>query len=299
MHASLNRFKFPKPAGAATDYTWNGRQFADRGGNTSDVLCYTQAQSNWSDDLTSMHEQEAGSHHPIDIASRQLAIETISAHFPTGEPVVLEVGCSSGFLLEDLSRQLPRAAIIGADYIASPLRNLAGRLKEVPLLQFDLRCCPLPNACVDAVVCLNVLEHIDDHAAAMAHIYRILKPGGIAHVEVPAGPRLYDVYDELLMHHRRYRMSGLSKLTAQAGFQTVRSTHLGCSVFPMFALKKLWNRRALRLPPAEKKRLVTAQIRGTADSGMLRTLLGLETTLGRHVRFPFGIRCVTVVRKPA
>ena len=41
---------------------------------------------------------------------------------------------------------------------------------------------------------LNVLEHIDDHSSAIAQVARVLKPGGVAVVEVPAGPHLYDTY---------------------------------------------------------------------------------------------------------
>ena len=34
--------------------------------------------------------------------------------------------------------------------------------------------------------------------------------------EVPAGPELYNIYHELLMHHRRYRMGDLQRLVAAA-----------------------------------------------------------------------------------
>ena len=298
MNINQTGFTFPKPSATAPEVSWDGSQFVDENGRGFDVLCYSQAESNWSDELTGLHEQEAGRNHPIDVASRRLALQTIRTHCVSAAPVVLEVGCSSGFFLEELNRQLPQVAIVGADYIAAPLRELATRLKSVPLLQFDLRCCPLPDASVDAVICLNVLEHIDNHESALAHIHRVLKPGGVAHIEVPAGPRLYDIYDEHLLHHRRYRMAELLQMVAKAGFNTLRATHLGFSVFPVFALKKLSNRRALRLPAEEKKRLVASQIRNTSDSGMLRMALRMEMALGRWLSFPFGIRCVVVVQKP-
>ena len=41
-----------------------------------------------------------------------------------------------------------------------------------------------------AVVLLNVLEHIQDHEGALRQLYRILKPGGVVIIEVPAGPHL-------------------------------------------------------------------------------------------------------------
>ena len=50
-----------------------------------------------------------------------------------------------------------------------------------------------------------MLEHVEDDQAAIRQVYRILQPGGVAVIEVPAGPDLYDIYDRQLMHHRRYR----------------------------------------------------------------------------------------------
>jgi SAM-dependent methyltransferase len=294
----LTGYKFPAPPGSAGEFTWDGRQFANRAGEQQTVLCYTRAESNWSDDLTGLHEREAGSHHPIDQASRDLAIQSIRRFCLSDAPVVLEAGCSSGFFIEALAARMPRARVIGSDYLEPPLRKLAARLPDVPLLQFDLRRCPLPDATVDAVVCLNVLEHIDDHAAAMRHLFRVLRPGGVAHLEVPAGPRLYDVYDELLMHHRRYRMSELKALAAGAGFQVLEATHLGAFVFPAFALQKLRNRRRLRDTPEAKQRLVASQIRATSKSGVLGAVFRLELSLGRWIRYPCGIRCIAALRKP-
>jgi len=298
MTNDLVRFKFPKPTSLKSEVVWDGERFVDSTGMSQRVLCYSERESNWTEELTSLHEQEAGRRHPIDIASRQAAIDTIKAHCTIDHPVVLDIGCSSGFFLDELSQQVPHAAMIGADYIASPLRKLAARIERVPLLQLDLRECPLPDASVDAVVCLNVLEHIDDHKAALAHLFRILKPGGVGHLEVPAGPWLYDFYDEVLLHHRRYSMAELTRLISNTGFQIIRATHLGFTVFPLFALRKLWNRHALRLRPVEKQRRVAREMRKTASSRALRMALRVESALGRRVSFPVGIRCVVSVRRP-
>ncbi len=225
---------------------WRDGQFW-LAGQPSRVLCYDAADSHWSAELTDLHEVKAGSHHPIDRASRRLALRSLVEHLPPGgaTPLILDVGCSSGFVIEKICAALPQAVMIGSDYILPPLEKLAARLPGLPLLQFDLRRCPLPDACVDAVTALNVLEHIDDDAAALREVARILQPGDIAHVEVPAGPGCYDVYDEQLMHHRRYRLSGL-----------------------------------------------------LAKARKLEAALKVERVLAQFMSFPFGIRCVAVLRRP-
>ncbi|HTC12950.1 MAG TPA: class I SAM-dependent methyltransferase [Chthoniobacterales bacterium] len=78
------------------------------------------------------------------------------------KPIILDVGCSSGFLVEDLLREIPQAAIVGADYLPDVVLRAARRVQSAPFLQFDLRNCPLAGDCLDGVTALNVLEHIDD-----------------------------------------------------------------------------------------------------------------------------------------
>ena len=115
-----------------------------------------------------------------------------------------------------------------------PLAALALSMPDVPLLQFDLTTCPLPGESLDAVVLLNVLEHIPDDTAALRQIYRVLKPGGIAVIEASTGPHSYDVYDKLLLHCRRYALAGLRNLATSVGFRIVEQSHLGCFVYPGF-----------------------------------------------------------------
>lgn len=289
-------FPWPSPPGTVGAPRWNGRCF-EVAGETRRILTYATEPSHWSDNLTALHESEAGQDHPIDRASRQLAVwSMLKLSVPT--PIILDAGCSSGFVLEELSRALPQASLIGADYLRTPLDGLARRIPGLPILQFDLRRCPLPDACVDGITCLNVLEHIDEDAAALTEIHRILKPGGLAHVEVPAGPGLYDIYDEHLMHHRRYRMGDLLDLALKTGFRVEQSTHLGFMVHPAFWLVKRLNRRKLKLPAGEKARLVTAQIRATRTSHLFSALIRLETAVGRFLPYPWGIRCLCLLRKP-
>jgi len=292
----LESFPWPAPPGCGGRPNWTGSNF-EVDGKPVRILAYHAEASHWSEDLTSLHEAEAGRDHPIDVASRRLAVGSMR-RLALAAPTILDVGCSSGFVLEELKSALPRARLIGADYLSGPLEGLAQRMPDMPILQFDLRRCPLPSACLDGVTCLNVLEHIDEHEVALAEIHRILKPGGIAHVEVPAGPDLYDIYDLHLLHHRRYRLTEFVAMARKAGFIVEKATHLGFFLFPAFWWVKKRNRRKLKLPAKEKARLVAAQIRSTRASPLFAALVNLETVIGRYLSFPFGIRCVVVLRKP-
>jgi SAM-dependent methyltransferase len=290
-------YPWPLVAESSERPVWTGHGFRV-GGVYRDILSYEAGESNWTDDLTTFHEDTAGSDHPIDRASRELALSGL-AMTASATPLILEVGCSSGFMLVRARQRLPHARWIGSDFVRKPLEKLAADVPELPLLHFDLRACPLPDASVDAVLLLNVLEHIDDDARAMHHVHRILRPGGVAVIEVPAGPELYDVYDELLMHHRRYTAKGLRQLLRASGFEVARFSHLGTFIYPPFYAVKQWNKRHLSRARAEQRTIVAREIRSTRSNPVVRALLGLELKLGRYVSWPFGIRCAAVARKPA
>lgn len=289
--------QWPTPSDASASPVWTGTAF-QVGAESRRVLAYDVAASHWSGDLTDLHEVEAGSNHPIDRASRALAVRSLVCWLPSdGERVVIDVGCSSGFVLEQIQQALPGVSLIGSDYLMAPLEKLGARLPKIPLLQFDLRRCPLPDACVDGVTALNVLEHIDDDRAALENIARILKPGGVAHIEAPQGPGLYDIYDEHLMHHRRYRLSELLTLARECGLRPIQGTHLGFFVYPMFFAVKKRQQRWLDSPAEMKRAKVAGQIKSSSQSLLLSAAMRLELRVGRWVNYPVGIRCVAVLAK--
>lgn len=264
------------------------------------MLAFDVHESHWSSELTSLHEEEAGADHPIDRASRRMAVESVARFVGSDRPIVLDVGCSSGYVVQDFRGVLPDAEVISADYILPPLLELGTRVPDLPIIQFDLRRCPLPEDCVDAVTALNVLEHIDQDETALREIYRILRPGGIAHIEVPAGPQLFDVYDKHLMHHRRYRLRDLKRMARSAGFEILSATHLGFFAYPGFwAVKKRNRLTGAGEKGGDAAEQVKTHIRKTRSSRLMTALFDLEIGLGRWISFPVGIRCLLVGRKPS
>jgi SAM-dependent methyltransferase len=72
---------------------------------------------------------------------------------------------------------------------------------------------------VDSVICLNVLEHVPDHVAALNNMNRLLVEGGCLVLLVPQGQWLYGSLDQGLGHCRRYSRSELTQLIHNAGFE--------------------------------------------------------------------------------
>ena len=75
------------------------------------------------------------------------------------------------------------------------------------------------------VFSLNVLEHIEDDAAALGDLFRVLRPGGRLFVYVPAFNSLFTSMDAHVGHHRRYRLRELVHMIRGAGFLVEKSAY--------------------------------------------------------------------------
>ena len=272
---------------------WDGKEFVI-GGQRTPVLEYSENLAGWSDDLTALHEEVVGDNHPIDHASRNDALAQVKRFMSSAQAVIMDIGCSSGFLLRDLMKSFPEAIIVGADVVKEPLYSLAKTLPGVPLIRFDLLQNPLPDNSVDVIIMLNVLEHIEDDVLALKNAFKLLKPGGALVVEVPAGPYFYDAYDAELRHFRRYSSSELQYKLEKAGFKVSRKSHLGFLLFPAFATVKLINKWS---PFRKNKKVFRKQAASTSGSTLVKLAMRLESKVLSTFQLPFGIRVLAVAIK--
>lgn len=275
---------------------WEGMSFRV-GLSTFSVLEYDSKQSGWSYELTSFHEDVAGDRHFIDQASHRYVLKQIPKFLQPSPSVILEIGCSSGFLLKKIRENFPNEILIGSDVVKKTLYSLHDQLQDVPLLRFNLINCPLYDNSVDMVIMLNVLEHIDDDCTALKQVHRILKSGGVVIMEVPAGPNLYDFYDKSLHHFRRYSSKSLKMLAENQGFRVISQAHLGFFLYPGFWFVKKRNQRLPALDSKRAKSKLEAQISIGKNNVFLNALMDFELFLGNYVSYPFGIRCLMTCMK--
>jgi SAM-dependent methyltransferase len=140
---------------------------------------------------------------------------------------VLEVGCGLGNFTGSL---LDRDAVIAVDVepecIDRLKRRYAGRdnVHAVVCDVLDPEFHEVIRFRPDSCVCLNVLEHIEDDAAALRAMASVIVPGGVIVLLLPAFPSLYGPIDKNLGHHRRYSRGGLRELAARTGLR-VRKAH--------------------------------------------------------------------------
>jgi SAM-dependent methyltransferase len=214
------------------------------------------------------------------VGRRALVERLIDRHAPVRVDAALDVGCGTGSFVRVLARRAER--VVGVDPLASGTDGV---------IRADAEDLPLESSSFDLVVALDVLEHVDD-VAAVGEIARVLKPGGVVIVSVPALPWLWSARDELAGHRRRYRRGGLVQLFEDSGLEVTETAYFQFLLLPLVALSRtIGRRRASALtreeqPPPFANRLLTR-------------VNELEVRLGHRLPWPWGSSLAVAARKGA
>ncbi len=200
---------------------------------------------------------------------------------------ILEIGAGIG----NLSRCLvPRRELyIASDIDQEHLARLRTRLAHRP--NFRAVACDLSQPedfaplrdSVDTVVCLNVLEHVEDDHLGLRNIYSTLTPGGRAIILVPEGMSVYGELDRVLGHCRRYSETELREKMQAAGFTLDTVFQFNRVTRPGW----WWNGRILK-----RKHFSRLQL------GIFDRLVWLWRILDRFIPWK-GTSIIAVGRKPA
>lgn len=188
-----------------------------------------------------------------------LRYDVIDRLLPAGIHDVVEVGCGQGAAGVRLAR---RYSYVGVEpdhssWSVAQRRFTAlgsgeahnttiGGLDEG--LRFDLVCA------------FEVLEHIEDDAAALTEWRQRLRPGGWLLLSVPAHRRRYGPADELVGHFRRYDVGDLTGLLIRCGFGEISVRHYG---FPLGYLLE-----------AGRNRIAARRLRSAADTSVAERTAG-------------------------
>jgi SAM-dependent methyltransferase len=155
--------------------------------------------------------------------------------FLSGSPgaCVLDAGAGQG----TMSMRLERLGfeVTSTDLSAAAVdvlrERLAGEVRQASVTEL-----PFPDGTFDGAVLAEVLEHVEEDGRALTEVARVLRPGGVLALSVPANPKLFGPSDEWAGHVRRYTRAALLEASAGAGLTVHRCVAWG------FPFSRLYHR---------------------------------------------------------
>lgn len=196
---------------------------------------------------------------------------------------VLEVGAGIGNMTWMIARRHAVTATDLDDRYLDRLRRMFVADSRVRVGRFDLGRDPGEDlgGPFDSVVCLNVLEHIEDDVAALRRIHSQLRPGGRVVLVVPAIQAIYGELDRAIHHFRRYERESIEECLRAAGFEIDHLSSFNALGIPGWYLNgRILGRKSV---PGVQARL----------NSMLVPLLRMERRLG----LPWGLSLLAVGRR--
>jgi len=164
----------------------------------------------------------------------------LKAHAPAGPGRVLDAGCGTGGLIRRLASRRPDWCWTGVD--VAPLACQLARERGIPDVQeASVAALPFGDGEFSAVVSADVLYHLDDDEGALREMARVLRPGGVMVINVPAHAWLWSYHDVAVDGHRRYARKEVTAKLRRAGLTVERVTHWNTLLLPFIAARrKLW-----------------------------------------------------------
>jgi len=153
---------------------------------------------------------------------------------------LLNVGCGAGLFNElahtagfkvEACEPDPAAHAVAAAAAPKDVTVHLGGIFDAPIT---------PGA--DLIVMHDVLEHIEDDAAAVTRMAELLAPDGRVVISVPAIQKLFGLHDEMLGHYRRYDRRSLTRVLERE-FNVERTRYFGFAFIPVTAYFSRYRRR--------------------------------------------------------
>ncbi len=208
---------------------------------------------------------------------------------------VLDAGCGTGGFLTHLSRHDFHWGA-GIDLVWDGLKLSQSR-GLCNLTQGSVTALPFQPGIFDAVVSIDVLCHTGvDERSALQEYARVVRPGGVVIVQVPAFEWLRSRHDIAVSTKRRYTRASVAALIGESGLAVRWIGYRNSLLFPLIAGWRLLTRAQAH---AEEVESDVTPVPGLLNALLTRVLLAESWLSSSGMQFPFGVSVFCVAARPA
>ncbi|MBK8977837.1 MAG: class I SAM-dependent methyltransferase [Planctomycetes bacterium] len=197
---------------------------------------------------------------------------------------VLEIGCGPGGMLPSLAKY-GRVHALDISHDAMRYCHRRGFHRVVTGSGLEL---PFADACFDLVALFDAIEHIPDDRRVLDEVRRVLRPGGVVFISVPAYQFLYSQNDRLVHHQRRYTRPQLRTRMLEAGLEPLKISYFNTFLFPLILPAVMVLKAKERFVGLPENQTNLSHEFPKALSDLFAWFMGSERWLLRHTEFPFG-----------
>lgn len=187
------------------------------------------------------HFRKSVERHPWEVARLDVVDRLTNEFAPgvcNGGGIVLDIGCGDGFITQELARRYPRARFVGIDRGLDPATvkriRSESAISNLEIYQ-SLDHIQCGKQCVDIVLLLDVLEHVENDVLFLNHIIcdRLVKENAVFVITVPAFQCLFSSRDVFLNHFRRYNRIKLLRVIREAQMNPIQCGYFfSCLLVP-------------------------------------------------------------------
>ncbi|MBI2814959.1 MAG: methyltransferase domain-containing protein [Opitutae bacterium] len=164
-------------------------------------------------------------------------IHWLARLLPAGPARVLDAGCGTGGLIKALRTANPAWQATGLDFM--PLAcQLARERTGVEVVQGSITALPFAEGSFDAVVSADVVCQVADGAQALREFARVVRPGGVVLVNVPAFRWLWSYHDDTCETKHRYTRPEMTGLFQAAGLEVRFASYANMLPLPLIAARR-------------------------------------------------------------
>lgn len=224
------------------------------------------------------------------LSTHNLILSLLKRFTPSKKIIILDAGAGTGLL----AQRLQKYGSVKAVDISKEAVTFSKK-RKIDIQQASISELPFKDKLFDVITCVDVLYHltVKDDTKALSELHRVLKPGGVLIMRVPAHPWLSTNHDAHVHTRHRYTAQELSEKAGAVGFNIELLSYVHFLFIPFVLIKKMSEQFSTKKIKSESG----VQQFNPVLNKILYLLVSWEKFIIPYIQLPVGVGIIAVLKK--